>query len=93
MSNEPENRTPEEVRPDLEADRYLSTLFSSRPPEPEAEPESEAEDRLPQDEPAPAFVERVRPLHVSLPYQSPARPNIARGSSAGRRGWRIFGRD
>ncbi len=48
MSNEPENRTPEEARPDLEADRYLSTLFSSRPPEPEAEPESEAEDRLPQ---------------------------------------------
>ena len=42
MSNEPENRTPDEARPDLEVDRYLYSLFSPRPEEPEEAPEPEA---------------------------------------------------
>ena len=46
MSNEPENRTPDETSPDLEVDRYLNSLFSARAPEPEpgAPPEEEGED-------------------------------------------------
>ena len=46
MSNEPENRTPDETGPDLEVDRYLNSLFSARAPEPEPaeEPEEEGED-------------------------------------------------
>jgi hypothetical protein len=48
MSNEPENRTPDEERPDLEVDRYLYSLFSPRPeePEPQEEPEPETPERL-----------------------------------------------
>ena len=48
MSNEPENRTPDAERPDLEVDRYLYTLFSPRPPEPEEEPEPEIGESLSQ---------------------------------------------
>ena len=48
MSNEPENRTPDEERPDLEVDRFLYSLFSppAQAPEPEEEPEPEAPDRF-----------------------------------------------
>ena len=48
MSNEPENRTPAEERPDLEVDRFLYSLFSppAQAPEPEEEPEPEAPDRF-----------------------------------------------
>ena len=48
MSNEPENRTPEETaRPDLEVDQYLYSLFSPRTsePEPQEEPEPEAPEK------------------------------------------------
>ena len=41
MSNEPENRTPDEGRPDLEVDRFLYSLFSPASPAPEPEAESE----------------------------------------------------
>ena len=45
MSNEPENRTPDAERPDLEVDRYLHSLFSPRSPEPSPEPEPEELER------------------------------------------------
>ena len=43
MSNEPENRTPDEARPDLEVDRYLYSLFRPRPEEPEEDPPEASE--------------------------------------------------
>ena len=50
MSNEPENRTPDEARPDLEVDRFLYSLFSpaSQEPEPEEPPEPERSETLSQ---------------------------------------------
>ena len=50
MSNEPENRTPDETRPDLEVDQFLYSLFSPRasaPEEPEKpEPEDDGDGKL-----------------------------------------------